>query len=121
MKKGLSTAERASEISDTYGWQATLNRLSFGPAGYGMPDELILRTQARDAIRTGKLPCRKPDRIFGGTGNRRPCAVCGDLITPDQPEIELEFNGQGAQTMDRYYLHVRCLAAWEFEWTKLPA
>ncbi len=50
-----------------------------------------------------------------------PCAVCGVVITPDEPEIEVEFTSQGVQPVDRYYLHVRCLAAWEFERTKLSA
>jgi hypothetical protein len=30
-----------------------------------MPDELILREKAREAIRSGKLPAAKPDRGEG--------------------------------------------------------
>ena len=33
-----------------------------------MPDEFILRAKAREVIRTGKTPSRRPDRILGGPG-----------------------------------------------------
>ena len=86
-----------------------------------MPDEIHLREQAREAIHSGKLPGRKADRIYGGAGTRVRCSVCEDFITPDQSEIEIEFNRHGVQPgIDRHFLHVRCLAAWEFERTKLP-
>ena len=85
-----------------------------------MPDEPILRAQAREAIRSGRLPSRKADRVFGESGSRVTCAVCAELITPDQPEIEIEFRRHGAQPgLDRYFLHVRCFAAWELERTKI--
>ena len=87
-----------------------------------MPDEPILREQARQAIRSGKMPSRTPDRTYGGPGSRVTCAICGELITPDQSEIEIEFRRRAVPpNLDRYFLHVRCMAAWEFERTKLPA
>ena len=87
-----------------------------------MPDEPVLREKAREAIRNGKMPSRKQDRAYGGRGSREACAVCGELITPDQSEIVVEFRRQGVQSSHTdYYLHVRCLAAWEFERTKLSA
>jgi hypothetical protein len=33
-----------------------------------MPDESILRAKAREVVRTGKMPSRRPDRILGGPG-----------------------------------------------------
>ena len=85
-----------------------------------MPDEAALRALAREAIRSANLPARKPDRVYGGAGTRVPCAVCGELITPDQSEMEVDFNRHGVQPgIDRHFLHVRCLAAWEFERTKM--
>ena len=33
-----------------------------------MPDEQILREKAREAVRSGKLPARRPDRTWGGPG-----------------------------------------------------
>jgi hypothetical protein len=85
-----------------------------------MPDELLLREQARYAVRTGTLPTRKPDRTFGGPGSNVACAVCREPIPQNQMEFEIEFNRHGtAPGLDRYYLHPRCYAAWEFERTKV--
>jgi hypothetical protein len=33
-----------------------------------MPDESILRATAREVVRAGKMPSRRPDRILGGPG-----------------------------------------------------
>jgi hypothetical protein len=85
-----------------------------------LDDELVLREMARTAIRRGRLPSRRPDRTFGGPGTRVVCAVCKELVTPDQTEMEIEFRRHGMQPgSDRHFLHVRCLAAWEFERTKI--
>ena len=88
-----------------------------------MPDEPELREKARQAIRSGKMPSRKQDRTYGGRGSFKACSVCGEVITPDQSEIEIEFRRHEAppRGLDHYRLHVRCLAAWEFERTKLLA
>jgi len=44
------------------------------------------------------------------------CAVCGDTIPPEQMEVEIEFNLDGALAgRGSYHLHPWCLAAWEFE------
>jgi len=86
-----------------------------------VPDEIRLREQAREAIRRGTMPSRSPDRTYGGPGSRVRCSVCNELITPDQSEIEIEFKrhaGSPSRSPDRYFLHVRCFAAWEFERTK---
>ena len=85
-----------------------------------MPDELVLREEAREAIRSGKLPTRAPNRTFGGIGTGKTCAVCGEVLTAQQMEFEIEFNrlGDGSGT-DHYFLHPRCFAAWEFERTKV--
>ena len=85
-----------------------------------MPDEPLLRKKARDAIRSGKLPVRKPDRTFGGPGSDLTCSVCGEPVKRDEAEFELEFNRHGViPGLDRYHFHVRCFSAWEFERTKI--
>jgi hypothetical protein len=84
-----------------------------------MPDEAMLRDKARDAIRSGRLPSRRAYRTLGGPGTRMTCSVCGELVTPDQSEMEIEFRRPVPPGLDRYFLHVRCLAAWEFERTKI--
>jgi hypothetical protein len=87
-----------------------------------MPDEIRLREQAREAIRSGKLPSRRPDRTSSGPGSDVTCAVCGALVKRDQVEIEIEFKRHGrTPRLDRYLLHLRCHAAWEFERTNILA
>jgi hypothetical protein len=44
--------------------------------GATMPDERILREQAREAIKTGRLPARSADRASGGPGVGALCARC---------------------------------------------
>jgi hypothetical protein len=82
-----------------------------------MPDEPAFREKARDVIRRGRLPLRKPDQMFGGPGSGAVCPVCGELAARNPPEFEIEFRGHG--TVDTFHLHPRCFAAWEFERTKL--
>ena len=86
-----------------------------------MADEPTLADKARAAIRSGQLPARAPNRRFGGSGSGVTCPVCGEVITPDQAEIEIEFNRHGPTPgLDRYHLHARCFAAWESERRKIP-
>ena len=57
-----------------------------------MPDETVLRTKAREAIRTGRMPSRRPDRTWGGPGVGLVCTVCGEAVTKDQLEMQVEFS-----------------------------
>jgi hypothetical protein len=86
-----------------------------------MADEPTLADKARAAIRNGRLPARAPNRRFGGRGNGVACPVCGEVVTPDLPEIEIEFNRHGPTLgLDRYHLHARCFTVWESERRKIP-
>lgn len=83
-----------------------------------MADEAALREKAQAAVRAGKLPSRPPDRVWGGPGVDAPCAVCELPVTKAQMEFEVQFaqDGQGGGgDLDKYHLHRRCFAAWEFE------
>ena len=83
-----------------------------------MPDEPILRAKAREAVRQGKLPARRPDRTWGGPGVGAPCTICELPVTKDQMEFEIEFSHDGAVPgLDKFHVHIRCFAAWEFERT----
>jgi hypothetical protein len=83
-----------------------------------MPDEPILRAKAREVIRTGKLPNRRPDRTWGGPGVGASCTICGEPVTKDQLEFEIEFSRDGNNPgLDKFHLHIRCFAAWELERT----
>ena len=83
-----------------------------------MPDEARLRGQAREAVRTGKLPGRPQDRTWGGPGVGAPCSVCGNPVAKDEMELQVEFRYDGdTPGLSKFHLHVRCFAAWEFERT----
>ena len=87
-----------------------------------MPDEPLRREQARTALRTGKLPVRPPDRTWGGPGVGATCSVCGTPVSPEEMEFEIQFaRNDGAPGLDKFHLHIRCFAAWEFERTKFAA
>ena len=85
-----------------------------------MPDEAILREKARAAILNGKLPSRRHDRMWGGPGVGIICPVCDLPTVKDQPTLEIQFAHDGDMPgMDKYDIHVRCFAAWEFERGKI--
>ena len=84
-----------------------------------MPDELRLREQAKAVIQSGKLPSRSPDRTWGGPGVGAPCSVCEKPVTKEEMEFEIQFPRDGDNPgLDKYHVHIRCYAAWEFERTK---
>ena len=87
-----------------------------------MPDEESLRVKARTVIQQGKLPTRAPDRVWGGPGVGAQCPVCALAVTKDEMEFEVQFAKDGGEglygDLDKFHLHRRCFAAWEFERTK---
>jgi hypothetical protein len=81
-----------------------------------MSDQDILHEKVREAIQVGKLPNRRPDRTWGGPGVGGDCAICSAPVRPDEVEYELEFARDGhAPGVDKYHVHIRCMAAWEAE------
>jgi len=79
-------------------------------------DEHVLRQIARKVVQNGKLPCRRPDRTWGGPGVGAPCAVCGVPVGRDEMEFEIQFAHDGDNPgLDKFHVHIRCFAAWEFE------
>jgi len=86
-----------------------------------MPDELRLREQARAVIQSGKLPSRNPDRTWGGSGVGATCSVCEKPVTKEEMEFEIQFARDGDNPgLDKFHVHIRCYAAWEFERNKPP-
>jgi hypothetical protein len=79
-------------------------------------DEDSVREKARTAINDGKLPNRRPDRTWGGPGVGAGCAVCGTPVGKDEMEFEIQFARDGDNPgLDKFHVHIRCFAAWEFE------
>ena len=86
-----------------------------------MPDETRLRKQAREVIQNGKLPNRAPDRTWGGPGVGVECPVCGKPVTKGELAFEIQFaHDETIPGLDKFDVHVRCFAAWEFERNKPP-
>ena len=79
-------------------------------------EEAALRERAREVVRAGRVPNRRPDRAWGGHGLGVECAICNRPVRRDELEFEIEFARQGDRPgLDTYHLHIRCFAAWEFE------
>ncbi len=75
-----------------------------------------LRDSIREAIQDGRLPGEPPARTWGGSGSGAPCGICGEPISPDQPEFELEFGRMGdGNGHANLHVHVPCCTAWESE------
>jgi hypothetical protein len=81
-----------------------------------MPDENILREKARAAVQDGKIPSRRADRTWGGPGVGATCAICELPATRAEMEFEVQFARDGDNPgLDKFHVHVRGFAAWEFE------
>jgi hypothetical protein len=79
-----------------------------------MSDNGMLRDRVREAIRTGKLPDRSPERTWGGQGSGTCCAICDERLSPHQVEFELEFaTGDDGRGGENCHVHVCCFSAWE--------
>ena len=89
-------------------------------------DDETLRQKAREAMRTGRLPARKPTTTWAGRGSGAPCTICGEPVNAHEVEFELDFtprarngveledSGPGnGRALPR--VHRPCLLAWERE------
>lgn len=79
-----------------------------------MLGDTALRQKAREAIQSGKLPKRPPQRMWGGPGSGACCIVCGESVMQDELGLELEYAREAAPPrVGGYHAHVRCFAAWD--------
>jgi hypothetical protein len=77
-------------------------------------DEITLRQRARQALESGMLPARRPDRLWGGPGHGEVCILCRERVSREDTAFDLEFIGPTGVLVNRS-LHFRCFAAWEHE------
>jgi hypothetical protein len=68
---------------------------------------------AREAMRSGRIPSRAADQMWGGSGSGAICAICTRPLAPHEVEYELQF-AHGADARS-YHVHVPCCMAWEVE------
>jgi hypothetical protein len=74
-----------------------------------------LRDLARKAIRSGRLPARRPDVTWGGPGGGQECVICRKPVEGCDAEIEMEFAANGSRQAETHHAHARCFGAWELE------
>ncbi len=109
----------APDVSLSWHLARTSRKPRVQSRGAIVPDEPRLREQTRATAQTGKLPARAPDRTWGGPGVGAACAVCEKPVTKDELEFEIEFARDGDNPgLDKFHVHIRCFAAWEFERNK---
>jgi hypothetical protein len=77
--------------------------------------ERAIETLVREAIASGRLPKRSPDRQWGGPGADVDCPVCAKRIGAPDLEMEIEFTDPSPSRSETHHLHMACFAAWEKE------
>ena len=80
-----------------------------------MGEESVLHVRAREAMKTGRLPDHRPERVWGGLGSGEPCAVCGEAVDKNDVELELQFASDPVAAATSYHVHAKCFGAWEVE------
>ena len=78
-----------------------------------MSDDTALRGQVREAIEAGRIPARRPDRLWGGRVSGSRCAVCGAPMQAGEVVLEVQFDGDGAAGAVTRDVHIRCFVALE--------
>ena len=75
-----------------------------------------LHRNAREALRAGKLPNRRPDRMWGGHGNGADaCTLCGKVLGPEDVSLDLEYGDPADPPLLTYSVHLQCFSAWDDE------
>src|SRR5690606_32728601 len=74
-----------------------------------MSSNASLRDRVLEAIRTGRLPGRLPERTWAGPGCGAPCVICDSKVSADELEYELEFdlNQTRCRAIDRVRFETR--------------
>jgi hypothetical protein len=73
--------------------------------------ELELRKLAEDRIAKKLLPGSIPEHLWAGQGSGQPCSLCGEPISLQ--EIEYEIDNQAAGDGRTYRFHLSCHAMWQ--------
>src|SRR5690606_40048927 len=76
----------------------------------GTGDESRMRKRVRAAVDAGRLPDRRPDRMWGGPGAGAICPICEGLVDHNETEIEVEIDPPDEVG---FHVHSHCFEAWE--------
>jgi len=79
-------------------------------------NDSTLRDRARMLMKSGELPIRLPDRMWGGPGAGSPCTVCEAPIKRDETEVEIEWSE--SSSVRSQHLHPSCFIALQVEITE---
>jgi hypothetical protein len=74
--------------------------------------EALRQMMAEDAIASGRLPSRPPDRKAVCRGDGASCTVCLLPVSPQARGYQLEFVEPGDRPAV-HFVHIPCFEAWE--------
>jgi hypothetical protein len=82
-----------------------------------MGDENGMRRKEHESMRSGRLPDRRPDRLWGGHGNGTDlCNLCGNLLKKEEISFDLEYDGEARAARPACYsVHLHCFQAWDMD------
>ena len=74
-----------------------------------------LRARARQAIRAGLLPLRRPETVWSDRGTGERCVLCNSSVGLDEIEFDVELASAASLEPDSLRFHSRCWTAWREE------
>lgn len=91
---------------------ALMNPVMAGSGKGPVPSEPGAPAKSREPIEAGRLPRRRPDRMWAGLSAGGHCAICGTTVKLDEMEYELEFARKDHDSgVDRHRVHIQCFSA----------
>jgi hypothetical protein len=83
-----------------------------------MPDEQILHSKPEKPSSKASSPRVALTACGAAPAQAKSAGSATRASTKDDLEMQIEFAHEAADGVDKYHLHIRCNAAWEFERNK---
>ena len=110
----MSPKERPVKSASRSGVRALLGGMTLAGLRAMVPE--ALQAIIRELLKMGRLPRRRQIRwTWTGPGLDLPCAACGHAVTPEELDLELEFDDLSSSATETYRFHATCHAIWERE------
>jgi hypothetical protein len=74
-----------------------------------------LRKLIRGRVRIGQLPPAFDGKTYGGRGRDTACDCCGEIISADEIEYQVEFIPPRGESRRAFVSHVKCHWIWSEE------